>query len=84
MQTMGIMARVKLCVYLGFKGFNCSQDHVPLRRVAQSEGSCWTADLLDAFLRSPSALVPGTTMGFDGFETEQDRAALLDYLATLD
>ena len=54
-----------------------------LRHFAQSEGS-WTTDLLDAFLTSPRALVPGTTMGFDGFETEQDRAALLDYLATLD
>ena len=54
-----------------------------LRHFAQSEGS-WTTDLLDAFLLSPRALVPGTTMGFDGFEAEQDRAALLDYLATLD
>jgi len=54
-----------------------------LRHFAQSEGN-WTTDLLDAFLTSPRALVPGTTMSFDGLETEQDRAAILDYLATLD
>ncbi|MEL7026285.1 MAG: cytochrome c family protein, partial [Pseudomonadota bacterium] len=53
-----------------------------LRRFAQSEER-WTTDLLDAFLRSPRALVPGTTMGFDGFEVGQDRTALLGYLATL-
>ena len=54
-----------------------------LRRFAQSEES-WTVDLLNAFLQSPRKLVPGTTMGFDGFAAQQDRAALIDYLATLD
>lgn len=54
-----------------------------LRDFAQTE-RIWTTDLLDAFLRSPRKLVPGTTMVFDGFEKEQDRAALLDYLETLD
>lgn len=54
-----------------------------LRRFAQSE-AIWSADLLDAFLRSPRALVPGTTMGFDGFDAADDRAALLEYLGTLD
>ncbi len=54
-----------------------------LRRFAQSEGS-WRVDLLDAFLRSPRALIPGTTMGFDGFDAAQDRAAILAYIATLD
>ncbi|MEM7748168.1 MAG: hypothetical protein AAF346_07935 [Pseudomonadota bacterium] len=54
-----------------------------LRRFAQSEG-LWTIDLLEAFLASPRTLVPGTTMGFSGIETEQDRTAIVDYLATLD
>lgn len=54
-----------------------------LRRFAQSEAR-WTTDLLDAFLRAPRALVPGTIMSFDGFEADEDRAALLEYLATLD
>ena len=54
-----------------------------LRRFAQAEGN-WNDALLDAFLKSPRGLVPGTTMGFDGFASEQDRAALIGYLATLD
>ncbi len=54
-----------------------------LRRFAQSEGR-WTTALLDAFLRAPRGLVPGTTMGFDGFDAPEDRAAILDYLVTLD
>ncbi|MEO1407742.1 MAG: hypothetical protein AAFV54_14825, partial [Pseudomonadota bacterium] len=54
-----------------------------LRRFAQSEGS-WTTDLLDAFLQSPRGLVPGTTMSFDGIDAADDRAAVLDYLATFD
>lgn len=48
----------------------------------QSQGN-WTNDLLNDFLRSPRSLVPGTTMGFDGFEAEHERAAILAYIATL-
>ena len=54
-----------------------------LRRFAQSQER-WSVELLDAFLRSPRALVPGTTMGFDGFDANQDRAAILAYIATLE
>ena len=54
-----------------------------LQSFARSEGH-WTTDLLDVFLTSPRTLVPGTTMGFDGFQSKDDRAAVLDYLATLD
>ncbi|MEM9852964.1 MAG: hypothetical protein AAF841_00810 [Pseudomonadota bacterium] len=44
----------------------------------------WTIELLDDFLHSPRSAVPGTTMGFDGFPARGDRAAILDYLSTLD
>lgn len=44
----------------------------------------WTTDLVDVFLTSPSALVPGTMMSFDGFASAQDCAAMLDYLTALD
>lgn len=44
----------------------------------------WTTALLDFFLQSPGAAVPGTTMGFDGLPDEADRAAVTAYLATLD
>lgn len=44
----------------------------------------WSNALLDDFLKSPRTLVPGTTMGFDGFDAPRDRAAILAYIATLD
>ncbi|MEL6643340.1 MAG: hypothetical protein AAFQ79_05350 [Pseudomonadota bacterium] len=63
---------------------DASYDHYSpaLQRLAQSEGT-WTVDLLDTFLQSPRSLVPGTTMGFDGLGSGRDRAALIDYLTTL-
>lgn len=64
---------------------DASYDHYSpaLRGLAQTYGS-WSTELLDTFLKSPRALVPGTTMGFDGFDAAQDRAAILAYIATLD
>ncbi|MEL6128019.1 MAG: hypothetical protein AAFR57_16770 [Pseudomonadota bacterium] len=54
-----------------------------LRTFAEAE-RIWNSALLDSFLRSPRALVPGTTMGFDGFDNARDRDAILAYLATLE
>lgn len=54
-----------------------------LKRFGGSNGN-WSVDLLDSFLESPCALVPGTTLGFDGLVTAEDRAAILTYIATLD
>lgn len=42
----------------------------------------WTEETLDAFLRSPKTLVPGTFMSFDGYELTEDRSALIAYLKT--
>lgn len=59
-------------------------DYSPaLTAFSQTKG-VWDQNLLDSFLRSPRSLVPGTTMGFDGFDLARDRAALLAYLATLE
>jgi aldose sugar dehydrogenase len=41
----------------------------------------WSKERLDAFLRDPQKFAPGTTMGFAGIPDEQQRAALVDYLA---
>lgn len=46
-------------------------------------GRIWSEAVLDNFLRSPRALVPGTYMGFDGLEQERDRAAIITYLKSL-
>ncbi|WP_298820963.1 c-type cytochrome [uncultured Roseibium sp.] len=40
----------------------------------------WSEEKLDEFLRSPKNLVPGTIMGFDGYELTEDRSALIAYL----
>jgi cytochrome c len=43
----------------------------------------WDEKNLDAFLTNPAASVPGTKMVFPGLASEQDRADLIAYLATL-
>lgn len=46
-------------------------------------GGRWTTERLDAFLRDPSGVVPGTTMVFAGIEDENLRAEIIEYLAKL-
>ncbi len=43
----------------------------------------WTTDALNEFLESPRSYAPGTTMGFQGFSKETDRANVIAYLSTL-
>ncbi|MBL4926562.1 c-type cytochrome [Fuscibacter oryzae] len=43
----------------------------------------WTPDVLNTFLTSPKAAVPGTKMTFAGLPKAEDRANLIAYLATL-
>lgn len=43
-------------------------------------GQSWTAAELFAFLESPKAYAPGTSMGFKGLRKPEDRAALIAYL----
>ena len=59
-------------------GFNYS---AALTR-AGSNGKTWTRAELDAFLADPAKNVPGTTMPV-GVSDKKTRAALIDYLATL-
>jgi cytochrome c len=44
----------------------------------------WTKPVLDKYLTNPQALVPGTKMTFPGLKNAKERAALIDYLATLE
>ena len=46
-------------------------------------GGEWTYERLEAFIRSPRDVAPGTKMSFAGIRKEQDRANLLAYLRTL-
>jgi cytochrome c len=40
----------------------------------------WDPEHLDLWLKSPSALVPGTAMAFAGLPSETDRQAVIAYL----
>lgn len=46
--------------------------------------SRWTEEALNAFLQAPRVEVPGTTMGYNGIDDQADRAALINYLKTLE
>ncbi|NQV54918.1 MAG: c-type cytochrome [Rhodospirillales bacterium] len=40
----------------------------------------WTEALLVKFLAGPNKMVPGTNMGFEGFETEANRRDVVAYI----
>jgi len=46
-------------------------------------GKVWDAELLDQFLAKPKDLVNGTKMSFAGFKKEDQREAVVCYLATV-
>jgi len=45
-------------------------------------GGAWTETQLDAFLKKPSAICPGTSMDFAGVANDAERAAIVKYLGT--
>jgi cytochrome c2 len=44
-------------------------------------GIVWTSENLDRFLTNPAEMVPGTRMAFPGLKNEDERKALIEYLA---
>ena len=57
-------------------GFNYS-------RAFQATEGDWTYERLDAFLQSPKNYISGTNMSFAGVRNENERAAIIAYLASL-
>ena len=57
-------------------GYNYS----PALRAFAVRNSRWTPEVLDRFLTDPSALVPGTEMGFPGFADATQRRAVITWL----
>ena len=49
----------------------------------KNSGIVWSDDKLDAWIASPSTLVPGNRMAFAGISNTQQRADLVAYLDTL-
>ena len=41
----------------------------------------WDRETLDRWIENPQAVVPGTKMAFAGIADEQQRAALIQYIA---
>lgn len=48
--------------------------------LAKADGN-WTPERLDAFLKDPMAVYPGTAMAFGGLAKDSDRRAVIAYLA---
>lgn len=51
------------------------------KALSQTLSTEWRAETLDSWLEDPRAMVPETTMGFNGIKDPQDRADLIAYLA---
>jgi cytochrome c len=49
-----------------------------------NSGIIWTNETLDEFLTSPFNMIPGTSMGFVGIASKQERQQLIAYLSQLD
>jgi cytochrome c len=47
----------------------------------QQAGIVWDADTLNTFVQNPNGLVSGTAMAFAGLPAEEDRIAVISYLA---
>jgi cytochrome c len=47
----------------------------------KNSGIIWSAQNLNAWLKQPSALVPGCKMAFPGLPNDQDRVDVIAYLA---
>ena len=61
----------------GEKGFAYS----PAMRAYRSVRPRWTRETLDAFIADPQGVVPDNEMGFFGIANDQERRALVEFLA---
>lgn len=59
------------------------QEEFPYSEALRQAGITWEESTLDKWLKSPAALVPGTTMIFPGVQKEVDRRALIAFLKSI-
>lgn len=62
---------------------SASQPDFYYSQALRSAGVVWTPDKLDAWIKSPAAMVPGNRMAFAGIADAGQRADIESYLATL-
>jgi len=48
----------------------------------RESGIVWSPEKLDGWLANPAGFLPGTSMTFTGFQSAEDRTALIEYLIT--
>jgi cytochrome c len=49
----------------------------------KAKAGVWDREALDGYIAAPRDYVPGTKMAFGGLSKPEERAAVIDYLATL-
>lgn len=49
-------------------------------RALMTSGIVWSPEQLDLWLADPSGFLPGTSMMFTGYQSADDRVALIEYL----
>jgi cytochrome c len=50
----------------------------------KNSGIIWNRESLNEFLISPFKMIPGTSMGFAGIDSERERQQLITYMIQLD
>ena len=60
-----------------------SREDFRYSRPMQRSGITWDERSLDAFLKAPDQLIPGTRMPFEGIASDAERAQIIQYLKTL-
>jgi len=56
----------------------------PYSTAMSNVGGAWTPERLDQFMKNPQSTVPGTIMNYEGLADESSRAAILEYLTSLE
>lgn len=57
-----------------------TKEGFPYSKVMTASEVVWTDDTLDAFLTRPRDFMPGNRMSFIGLKSEEDRAAVIEFI----
>jgi cytochrome c2 len=77
----GVSSRISLFGVVGRKVASLTDQKYSKELLAL--GGSWTEERLDAFLKSPQTLVPGTAMTYTGISDDEIRSEVVRFLASL-